>query len=581
MIRSITLLGLSLTLFSGSALASAVVVEVLPPTTVDALIVTANTEPAANEQAFRAIFADIRARRFAAARSALAANPQSPLASVAQAELWLAKGSGLPNAAALSGWLAAHADLPQAASLQKVAARMALKNLPPLPAARPLYGIGGSSARLRSATQSSAGLSLAARVKPLIQQDRSADAEALFRATTATLDPAERAEWAQQIAWSYLINGQNTAAMRLGAEAAGGVGDWAVMGDWVRGLAAFRSGDCATASQSFQRVGSNSRDGDSRSAGHYWAARAATACGDPRRAILSLRAAASAGDSFYGLLAARALGIRKPGPDEANADWATLRSLPVAMRVKALVAIGEKDLAGQELRHAAEIGDPRNHRALIQIAAALDLPSTQIWLARHLPSGVTPDGRAGYPTPDWQPTRGWRVDRSLVFAHALQESRFVTDAVSHAGARGLMQVMPGTARLVANRVSADLAVDRLNDPAVNIEFGQSYLEQLRDSPWTGGLLPKVIAAYNAGPGALRKWKEAGRDTADPLLFIETIPFWETRHYVEQVLRNYWIYARNAGDEPASLNAMAQGLWPRFPGQPGASSVQLSALPDGD
>ena len=580
MIRPLAFLGLSLGLLGTSALASSPVV-VLPEAPVATTALPA--PPSAHEnQAFTTIFADLRARRFDAVRTALAANPHAPLTPVVQAELWLAKGSGLPDPAALSAWLAAYGDLPQAPRLQKIAERMALKDLPMLPAARPLFNIGGSAARLRSATQSGAGLSLAARVKPLLQQDRPADAEALFRGAVDGIGPAERSEWAQQIGWSYLVNGQDQAAMRLGAEAAAGVGDWAVMGDWVRGLAAFRSNNCAAAAESFLRVGSNSRDGDGRSAGHYWAARAATACGDPQRAIASLRAAATTGDSFYGLLASRALGVRQSGPELIRPDWATLNSHPVAVRAQALVKIGEKPLAEAELRHAAEVGDPKQHGILIQIAARLNMPGVQLWLARNLPRGVTPDRSAAYPTPEWQPTRGWRVDRSLIFAHALQESRFATDAVSHAGARGIMQLMPGTARLVANGFAGDSGIDRLTDPAVNIEFGQSYLERLRDSPWTGGLLPKVIAAYNAGPGALRKWKESGRDSADPLLFIETIPFWETRHYVEQVLRNYWVYARNAGDLPASLDAMAQGLWPRFPGQPGATAVRLSVrLPDSD
>jgi soluble lytic murein transglycosylase-like protein len=141
-----------------------------------------------------------------------------------------------------------------------------------------------------------------------------------------------------------------------------------------------------------------------------------------------------------------------------------------------------------------------------------------------------------------------------------------------------MQLMPGTAQLISRQFSEQIDAAQLGDPALNIDYGQAYLEQLRDSPLTGGLLPKVIAAYNAGPGSLKKWADKGRDSVDPLLFIESIPYWETRHYVEQVLRNYWAYERNAGRSSASLEAIAQGLWPRFPGQPGASAVRLDAAP---
>ena len=153
----------------------------------------------------------------------------------------------------------------------------------------------------------------------------------------------------------------------------------------------------------------------------------------------------------------------------------------------------------------------------------------------------------------------------------------MTDARSHAGARGVMQLMPGTARQIAGTSSLPSDESSLADPSFNIEFGQTYLEELRDSPWTGGLLPKVIAAYNAGPGSVKKWNEELRDGNDPLLFIESIPFVETRHYVEVVLRNYWMYQQGDGADAESLDALAQGMWPRFPGLPGQSAIRVDPV----
>ena len=86
--------------------------------------------------------------------------------------------------------------------------------------------------------------------------------------------------------------------------------------------------------------------------------------------------------------------------------------------------------------------------------------------------------------------------------------------------------------------------------------------------------PKVIAAYNAGPAPVRDWNARNIDRGDPLLYIESIPYWETRGYVTIVLRNYWMYERNAGERAASMAALAQGMWPRFPGLPGATAVRL-------
>jgi hypothetical protein len=84
----------------------------------------------------------------------------------------------------------------------------------------------------------------------------------------------------------------------------------------------------------------------------------------------------------------------------------------------------------------------------------------------------------------------------------------------------------------------------------------------------------VIAAYNAGPAPIAAWNSREMDKGDPLLYIESIPYWETRGYVPIVLRNYWIYEQQAGKDSPSRIALAQGLWPRFPGLPGATAVRI-------
>jgi soluble lytic murein transglycosylase-like protein len=149
-----------------------------------------------------------------------------------------------------------------------------------------------------------------------------------------------------------------------------------------------------------------------------------------------------------------------------------------------------------------------------------------------------------------------------------------------------MQLMPGTARDLARAAAMDHRDDLLADPAFNVEYGQSYLEQLRDSPYTGGLLPKVVAAYNAGPGAVKNWSAGGlKDNGDMLLFMESIPFRETRHYVEVVLRNYWLYgmkqaATSTDAAPpqalVALDAVVANRWPRFPAAaPGLAAARAS------
>ena len=229
------------------------------------------------------------------------------------------------------------------------------------------------------------------------------------------------------------------------------------------------------------------------------------------------------------------------------------------------------------IRQQARIGEPSEYPSLVRFTEALSLPGTLVWLSHNGPVGATPPVEARFPAPNWTPDGGWRVDRALVFAHTLQESRFRTDVVSTAGAYGLMQVRPIAAADIARKQGRPFDRSSLSRPGTNFEVGQSYLEQLRDLPFTGGLLPKVIAAYNAGPTPVSLWNTQVRDGGDPLLYIESIPYWETRGYVTTVLRNYWMYEAQTGRTASpSRVALSQGLWPRFPGLPGATSVRLSA-----
>ena len=114
------------------------------------------------------------------------------------------------------------------------------------------------------------------------------------------------------------------------------------------------------------------------------------------------------------------------------------------------------------------------------------------------------------------------------------------------------------------RWRGDSGAGDLRIPAVNMDMGQSYLQYLSKDPSTGGQLPKVIAAYNAGPAPVARWQTEIRDNGDPLLYMESIPYWETRGYVGIVLRNYWMYEAQQGKPSVSRAALAQGKWPRFP-----------------
>jgi soluble lytic murein transglycosylase-like protein len=172
---------------------------------------------------------------------------------------------------------------------------------------------------------------------------------------------------------------------------------------------------------------------------------------------------------------------------------------------------------------------------------------------------VSPAAR--YPRPSWAPRGGWQIDPALGLAHALQESSFRTEAVSPANAVGLMQVLPTTRDLIVR--ARGLQTGDLKDVAVNMAFGQEYIRWMRQHPATGGRLPKIVASYNAGPLAIGRWQV--NDRGDPLLWIESMPFWETRFYVPAVMRNLWVYQGFDNAPTPTLTELAQNKWPTFPG----------------
>ncbi len=527
---------------------------------------------------YKQVFAAIRAQRWADAKLALSAMAPGPLHALAKAELLTAKGSPRAEAAELAEVLATGPELPQAEAIARLAQNRGATELAPLPVAQRLVWNSGAPVRGRAKTVKSdmAAADLATRMQPLIKDDRAEDAEALLGQFAGQLSPDALTEWQQKVAFMYYGAGNDAAARKLALQAANGSGDWAIQARWLAGLAAWRQKDFGAAGQAFEGVAMRSSDTELRAAGLYWTARADMAVGRPERIEARLKNAAQLDETFYGLLARTALGIRDPrGSSDAGAGaWRQIAQRPNVRVAAALAEIGEDDLADEVVRQQARIGDPSEHAALTKFAGDLGLPATQLWLTNNVPNGYRPTQIARYPTPSWAPDGGWRVDKSLVYAHALQESRFRKSVVSQAGAYGLMQIMPAAATDFTRATGLSVDKSMLADPRINMAVGQAQMMRFRDMNATGGLLPKVIAAYNAGPTPVAAWNAESRDGGDPLLYIESIPYWETRGYVAIVLRNYWMYERNAGQGSASRAALAQGLWPKFPGMSGPSAVRL-------
>lgn len=527
---------------------------------------------------YRAIFDDIHRARWQAARAVLSAMPEGPLHNVARAEIDLGKGSPRADANELSLLLNTAPELPQSYALARLAAARGVTALPAIPSEQDVNWLGSAPRRGHTqAADDAARSGVAAAILPLIKNDRPAEADVYLTANESTLSIDCLTEMRQRIAWSYYLTGDDNNARALAAKAHGGSGEWAAQADWVAGLAAWRQRDYAAAASEFLSTAKRASNQEMVAAGYFWAARAAINADAPHAVTQYLRLAATHNETFYGLMAQSALGIKaEPLADPALERVNEVEALPNVRAALALAEIGETKLADAFIRHQAKIGDARDHATLAILAGRLNMPATQLWLAHNGPTGAVASVAARYPAPEnWQPEGGWRVDRSLVFAHTLEESRFQTNVVSPAGARGLMQVMPSTAAAIARK--RGMVLGSLYSPAVNMEYGQIFLEQLRDRSETGGMLLKVIAAYNAGPLPVANWNAKMADNADPLLYIESIPYWETRAYVTTVMRNYWMYQRQNGEPTVSMTALAQGMWPRFPGLAGPAAVRVNPV----
>ena len=567
---SITLWAASLAaLHSGAAFAEPTSV---PP--VDSSAAQDAVKPLSGKDAYRAIFAALRASNWSEARMRITAlDNNDPVRAVALSELYTARNSPKVELFDLLDLLNKASWLPDADQLGRLAKKRGAELLPDGPQTRQLVWLGGGAKRRYTPTtrEDSAAQALVAQIQPYIKNDNPAGAEALVGASEAGLTPDGLAEVRQRVAWSYYIENDDASARRLAARAleSGSRGDWAVQAHWTIGLAAWRQKDPRSAATSFTEVARRSDNEDMQAAGAYWAARAWMNAGRPDLVQNLLRQAAQKSDSFYGMLARETLGITAPVPASQTVSPHLVAEKPAVRAAIALHEIGEDDMADELLRRQAEIGTSRDYDAVLSLTQMLNMPSTQLWLAHHGPTGHQPDDFARFPRPSWTPDGGWRVDPALVFAHTLQESNFRANAVSPADARGLMQVRPGTARDVAGNSA------QLFNPSTNLEYGQRYLEQLRDMRATGGLLPKVMAAYNAGPTPVERWNSEVRDGGDPLLFMESLPYYETRAYVNIVMRNYWMYQLRDDGKAEALTAMAQGKWPAFPTMRGGKVANLS------
>jgi soluble lytic murein transglycosylase-like protein len=378
---------------------------------------------------------------------------------------------------------------------------------------------------------------------------------------------AETATGVSDAAREAFVRGHDASAYRLGRAAFTRSHGKDGQAAYVAGLAAWRQGEFATAATLFEAASLADNSGPGLRAGAaFWAARAHLrqdgGAGDQSWRPW-LQRAAEAPQTLHGMLARRMLGMRLQAslhnPTLSEADVDAIDATPQGRRAFALLQVGQGSRAEAELRllwQQQARTSPPLARALFLVAAAAGLND----LAADI-SGTGDATATGLPIPALHPRGGFWLDPALVYAVAHVESNFDANVVSGAGANGLMQLMPVAASAISRHPDASVVEAMLKDPGQNLRIGQQYLLYLSHKDLAGDDLLHVLASYNSGPSAVQRWDNAATD--DPLLFIETIPCFETRLFVQHTLMNLWLYAARFHIPAPSLDALASGVWPRF------------------
>ena len=489
------------------------------------------------------------------------------------AHRWLQPGAQ-PTAAELQLWLSRHGDHPDAPRLHALLGRLLPRGaaLPPAPAQRESLSPELSLAPEERDPPSAAVVRNPALDRAVRERTLAGNPESALALVDRTrgMTPAYAALLRADVALILFREGQDAKALRIAADGARGGSPRAA---FATGLAAWGTNRPDIALAFFERAARSEAAPALRAAAAFWTARAAVRARRPELYTPWMMQAAQESRTFYGLVARRSLGLPAnfawEGELAGDADMAPVAETAGGWRALALLQVGQTARAEAELRQLWS--QARNHpglvRAMLGVATAANLNGLASQLAAASQSA---DGRprdfARYPLPRLQPAGGYRVDPALLYAIALQESRFDAAAVSPAGARGLMQIMPATAsHITGDPAWRGPAAQRLNEPGLSLDLGQRYVHHLTRLDGVEGNLIRLLAAYNAGPGNLARWLPAHGHRDDPFLFIEAIPFDETRHYVQQVLAYSWIYASRLGLPSRSLDQIAAGEFPRFAG----------------
>jgi len=386
-----------------------------------------------------------------------------------------------------------------------------------------------------------------------------------------SISEADYGRLAGRLSFLYYTNGEFELAKKWGFVASDANSEY---GLWSMGLLYFKEQKYKESKIYFSRILTLNQINNARKTeAAFWAGRAADINGDDEEAEKYWKIAAAYPMTFYGALAATMLG---DVPDYifydqecSDEDIVELRKHKYGKMALALIQVGRKDRAEQYLKHLiTSKAEDKTLHAVNAVSSMYGLPRVSILVSNVMRDrGILEINddiiySAQYPLPNWEPLGGWSIDRALLLAITKQESGFKTNAKSGAGANGVMQIMPNTAKRVARKNDVKMSEIDMSKPEHNMFLGQQYIVDLLQHQLIQNNIIKMLVAYNAGMGNLVKFEKTF-STSDPLLFIESFTAYETRNYIKRVMSNLWLYRARLNQPLNSLKELADGQWPLY------------------
>lgn len=562
-------------------------------------------------QIYKTAFQLVRCGRVQRALQPLESMDNSILVGDIQAEAYLRAGEH-PSAEQLSAWIEKNTNSPDAPAIKLTWKRLSAANenvqeldpILPLDDVRSSFDNGSMALAEKSINRNP-------RIDRAVQENASHGVAGAIQAVhIIDTTPGISFDYAGQlygdVALVLLTRGETQAAYKIGTSGFDKGKKRIGAPAFIAGLAAWHEQRFSDA-YSFFSAAANAPiiDSEQKAAASFWAARTAKPAQAPYSYVVWLRRAAIHAESLYGLLAAKQLedvnhehsslsgmlstvGLHGARSFVARADIDAVMSMKEGHHLFSLLQIGEQGRAEILARHMWKdvIFDPMRAHSLQLIVQSAGMYALSVQMS-HLLEKVEFQGlkESVDPLPVLKPKNGFKLHPSLVYAVARMESNFNGDALSPAGAYGIMQIRPQTAGYIAavyidhvqrNPAAISVPADmtqRLKDVSYNLEVGQLYMKYLAVSVAKGkgnkaiagqADLLRVLASYNAGPQAIIRWENNQKNLSkDPLYYIETLPSAETRQYVHNVLKTTWLYAHRMKHAAPSLKSLSKGEWPSF------------------